>query len=98
MKSLARFVLPATAVLIGFTSCEKSPAPKFKPGDRVKTIMGAEGIVFVRLRPSREDVYYIKIPGGAPDRESWYQQFPEDRPAYHESGPNDAADLRLLPK
>jgi hypothetical protein len=54
MKSVALSF--AAIPLIGMTSCEKSPAPKFKPGNKVKTIMGAEGVIALRTRFFVDDV------------------------------------------
>jgi len=79
------------AVALGLSSCGKSSPPKFEAGDHVKTVMGEEGIVAVRFRPFVDDVYYINLLGPDPALES-------SKAKYHESGPYDAADLRLISK
>jgi hypothetical protein len=85
----------ASTLLIG---CEKSPPPKFRVGDKVKTIMGAEGVVCTRTRFFVDDVYYIKVPGPDPEIAAKYPWWWPAKQSYHYSGPYDAADLRLVSK
>jgi hypothetical protein len=90
----ARLLLIATLTLVVIVVCEKSPAPKFKPGDRVVTIMGQKGTVCLRTRLNRDDVYYIKADGTNPV----LARMGINDPATNYDSPYDAADLRLLPK
>jgi hypothetical protein len=91
-----RALLFAVTVVVSTTSCEKLPAPKFKPGDRVRTIMGAEGVVALRTRFFVDDVYYVRLPGPDPEAASLYPGWWGAKQRYHYSGPYDAADLRLV--
>ena len=64
MKSLGMLVFAATAVLVGFTSCDKRPAAKFRPSDTVRIkATGETGTVCLRTRFSREDQYFVTLPG-----------------------------------
>lgn len=81
----------AAISVILFVGCEKSPPPTFKVGDRVRTITGTEGVVYLRTLLLVEDVYYITIPERNPLRIN-------NLPIYTHEGPFDAADLQLLPK
>ena len=94
MRSLV--VLLAATLVIGLTSCEKAPPPKFKAGDKVKTIMGAEGVVCLRTRFFVDDIYYVRLPGPDPEAASLYPGWWGAKQPYHYSGPYDAADLRLV--
>ena len=69
MRVLTGLLMLSLVFLLG---CEKSPPPKFRVGDRVKTIMGAEGVVCTRTRFFVDDVYYIKVPGPDPEIASKY--------------------------
>ncbi len=95
-----RWIAPIFAVtlLASTTSCEKSPAPKFKPGDNVVTIMGAEGVVALRTRFFLDDVYYVKLPGPDPEAVLRRPYGPVAQVPFHFSGPYDVADLRLVHK
>ena len=95
-----RWIAPiiALTLAVGTTSCEKSPAPKFKPGDRVVTIMGAEGIVALRTRFSVDDVYYIRLAGPDPEAVLRRPYGPVASAGFHFSGPYYEADLRLVSK
>ena len=84
------------AMTLIITSCEKSPPPKFRPGDKVRTNMGAEGFVSLRTRFFLDDVYYVRLPGPDPEVASLYPSSWGANQPYHYSGPYDAADLRLV--
>ena len=64
MKSLVAISLTASALLFTLTSCDKRPAAKFHPGDkvRVKTTQ-EEGTVCLWTRFFREDQYFVTLPG-----------------------------------
>lgn len=94
---------------LAVVSCDRSPAAKFRPGDKVRTIMESEGIVCLRTRLFRDDVYFITISGGQCKKE-WHSSRVEEwnysrstdaysfeySPDAYDSGPYDAADLRLV--
>ena len=104
---MKRLLLLALTLAAG--SCNRSPAAKFRPGDKVKTITETEGIVSLRTRLFRDDVYFITIstPHLVPDWKysSWDEwkcsgsritrtfEYTSDP---YDSGPYDAADLRLV--
>jgi hypothetical protein len=94
MRLLALIFL--VSIIASTTSCEKSPAPKFKPCDKVKTIMGAEGVVALRTRFFIDDVYYLRLAGPDPEVAAMYPKWWAVKQSYHYSGPYDAADLRLV--
>jgi hypothetical protein len=63
MKSLDILAFAASALLFGFTSCDKRPAAKFQPGDRVRVkATQAEGKVCLRTRFFRKDLYFVTLP------------------------------------
>lgn len=95
MRSLLSPLIAILAVLCGLTGCDKSPAAKFKPGNKVTTIMGTEGVVWCRTRFFVDDVYYLRVPL-TDDENASYVHCPELMPAYELSGPYDPADLRLV--
>jgi hypothetical protein len=89
----ATLLVVTTGAFVALMACEKSPAPKFKPGDRVETIMGQKGTVCLRTRLDVNDVYYIKADGTDPVLARMGINDP-----HHYDGPYDAASLTLLPK
>jgi hypothetical protein len=97
MKSLWKFAIAVMAAVSILTACDKSPVAKFKTGDKVTTLMGAEGVVWRRTRFFVEDIYYIRVPLTDAEKAS-YRDFPGQMPEYHLSGPYDPADLRLVAK
>lgn len=92
-------------------SCDRSPVAKSRPGDKVRTIMESEGVVCLRTRLFRDDVYFVTMRGPRLVEDwkysSWNEwnysgrriarTFVSTSEAY-DSGPYDAADLRLVSK
>lgn len=67
MKSFGVVAFTATAIL-AFTSCDKRPTAKFRPGDRVRVkLTHEEGKVRLWTRFSRDYIYWLILPG--PDRD-----------------------------
>jgi len=63
MKSIGIVALAASVVLIGFMSCDKRPAAKFRPGDTVRVKATQQtGTVCLRTRFSHEDRYFVTLP------------------------------------
>jgi len=101
-------LLPLTLALV---ACDRSPTAKFRPGDKVRTIMESEGVVCLRTRLFRDDVYFITVSGPRlvedwhySDWNGWScsgwrltRTFKYSLETY-DSGPYDAADLRLVSK
>jgi hypothetical protein len=62
MKSLVVIAL-AASTLCAFASCDKRPAAKFRPGDKVRVkLTQEEGTVCLWTRFFREDQYFVTLP------------------------------------
>jgi hypothetical protein len=97
------------ALMLAVVSCDRSPAAKFRPGDKVRTITEAEGVVCLRTRLFRDDVYFVTIRGPRLVEDCKYSSWDEwnysgwrvactfvSKLDAYDSGPYDAADLRLV--
>jgi hypothetical protein len=66
VKALVVISLIISTLLFVFTSCDKRPAAKFHPGDRVRVkVTQEEGTVRLWTRFFREDHYFLTLPGRA---------------------------------
>jgi hypothetical protein len=81
-----------------FPSCEK-PTARFHPGEKVRVkLTNTTGVIAVRLSPSVEDLYYLKVPGkqSALDKREWfYQWYEANEPSWHIEGPYYDTDLQV---
>ena len=68
MKSFVLVAITAIAIF-AFTSCEKRPAAKFRPHERVRVkLTHEEGPVRLWTRLSGEYMYWLTLPGPERDR------------------------------
>jgi hypothetical protein len=68
MKSFVVVAITAIAIF-AFTSCDKRPAAKFRPNDRVRVkLTHEEGTVRLWTRLSGDYVYWLTLPGPERDR------------------------------
>ena len=89
MRFPAMRVVIAMAVCVLVAACEKSSA-RFHTGDRVRVkLTHTEGVVWLRLRPFADYLYFIKAPGS----DGYYLS---ERPR-HIEGPYHDADLEATP-
>ena len=106
MRLPAKLALIAIIASGGLAACEKVTA-KFHPGDRVRIrASDMRGVVYVRLSPAADDLYYLAMPGALPEHEiptddvsdrvksSFWWKASE---AWHTQGPYYATDLELTP-
>src|SRR2546423_297904 len=66
LRILSMAVAAAAALALG--ACDMGHRAKFKPGDHViRKLTGERAVVFARLRPFTDDIYWLKMPGGTKD-------------------------------
>ena len=102
MKSTLLVFIACSAL----SACEKQGV-KFQPGDRVRIrVSDTKGVVYLRLSPAVEDLYYLAIPGLQPgasgptdevsDRAKSSFWWKADEP-WHTQGPYYDTDLERMP-
>jgi len=75
-------------------SCEKRTA-KFRPGDKVKVkLTDTRGLVYARLSPFQDDLYYVKAAGKKSASNPWYFHWGSDEPNWHIEGPYYDSELQ----
>jgi hypothetical protein len=106
MRSPINVALLAIIALGVLTACQKSTV-MFHPGDRVRIrASDMRGVVYLRLSPAADDLYYLAMPGALPEHEIptdgvsdrakssfWWK--PSE--PWHTQGPYHATDLELTP-
>jgi hypothetical protein len=100
MKTICTKAILVALIVAGVSSCEWH-TPKFNAGDRVvRKLTGREGVVWLRVRASSDDVYFLRVRDQQDEiTDSQYNAFVTGKPRdWHLDGPYHEDDLLPAPK